>query len=71
VTPGYTAGIVEVKLFSANNGCHVNVSYDMTALSLEGEAALDGYRGAAFANMLVEWQKLITAAVGSDQLEPA
>jgi len=71
VTPGHTAGIVEVKLFPADNDCQVNVSYDMTALSLEGEAALDGYRGTAFATMLAEWQRLITAAVGSDQIEPA
>jgi hypothetical protein len=71
VTPGHSAGIVEVRLRANGTGSAVAVSYDMTALSLEGEAALAGYRGAAFTDMLAKWQELIETALRSEQLLPA
>lgn len=71
VTPGHSAGIVEVELFSINNGCRVGVSYNMTALSAGGMAYLASHSGAAFLAMLGEWRELIMAATGIDQLQPA
>lgn len=70
VTPGLTAGIVEVRLRAAGAGCEVEVAYDLTALSPDGQAALADYRGEAFDRMLGQWRELITAALGSDQLPP-
>jgi len=71
VTPGKTAGIVEVKLFSVRNGCRVSVSYDMTALSEAGQQAIATYRGSAFDEMLAKWQELIAAALEREQFLPA
>jgi hypothetical protein len=71
VTPGKTAGIVEVKLCPAHNGCRVSVSYDMTALTEAGQQALATYRGSAFDDMLVQWQELIATALESEQFLPA
>ena len=61
VTPGSRAGLVEVRLGERGNRTGVDVGYDLTALSDEGEQALDAYAGAAFADMLVTWERLIAA----------
>jgi hypothetical protein len=70
VTPGHTAGVVEVRLRPRALGCEVTVSYDMTALSLEGGEALASYQGAAYTAMLGEWQELIDAALRDEALQP-
>ena len=59
VTPGSRAGIVEVGLTAKDEGTQVQVTYDLTALSPEGEQALEAYRGEAFAEMLRTWCSLI------------
>lgn len=61
VTPGHTAGTVEVRLHPAGSACRVDVSYNMTALA--DDHALAPYVGEAFQAMLAEWQALITAAL--------
>src|SRR5687768_15099121 len=61
VTPGSRAGLVEVRLSLLGERTRVDVSYDLTALSDEGESALDAYAGEAFAEMLATWERLIAA----------
>jgi hypothetical protein len=69
VTPGQTAAIVEVQLRPCGTGCRIHVSYDLTALSEEGEAALDGYADPQFGEMMDKWRSLVTAMLSSR--EPA
>ena len=71
VTPGHTAGIVEVELFPNGAGCRVGVSYDMTALSPDGQPFLAAHSGAAFLEMLDKWRELIAASLRGDELQPA
>jgi hypothetical protein len=66
VTPGHTAGTVEVQLHPIGSTCRVEVSYDMTALTDVHSAALAPYVGEAFQAMLTEWQALICASLGKD-----
>ena len=66
VTPASRAGLVEVVLSEAGDLTRVQVSYDLTALSPEGEAALDAYRGAKFAEMMNQWRALIAAFLSRD-----
>jgi hypothetical protein len=66
VTPGHTAGTVEVRLRPAGSACSVSVSYDMTALADDHAAALAPYTGEAFQAMLADWQALILAAIGRE-----
>ncbi len=61
VTPGSRAGLVEVRLREAGETTRVDVTYDLTALSEEGERALDAYAETRFAEMLADWQALIAA----------
>lgn len=63
VTPGHTAGTVEVRLRPAGSACRVAISYDMTALTDDHAAALAPYTGEAFQAMLADWQTLIHAAI--------
>jgi len=66
VTPGHTAGTVEVRLHPAGSTCRVDVRYDMTALADDHAAALAPYVGEAFQAMLAEWQSLIVATLGKE-----
>ena len=66
VTPGHTAGIVEVRLSPAGSACRVDISYDMTALADDHAAALAPYAGEAFRTMIANWRKLILAALGQE-----
>ena len=59
VTPGSRAGIVSVDVTGADGGSKVVVSYDLTALSADGEAALEAYSPANFAGMMDEWRTMI------------
>ena len=61
VTPGSRAGLVEVRLTGENGRTRVDVRYDLTALSVEGERSLEAYSAPRFADMLDTWHALITA----------
>lgn len=69
VAPGHTAALVEVQLRPSGKGCRVHVSYDLTALSEEGEAALDGYADPQFGEMMEKWRSLVGEMLASR--EPA
>jgi hypothetical protein len=71
VTPGHSAGIVEVELFRTEFGCRVGVSYQMTGLSPDAQPYLAGHSGKEYLDMLEQWRELIMAALRSDQLLPA
>lgn len=61
-TPALRTGFVEVLCMPVDDHhTEVRVEYDLTALSPEGEASLDAYRGAAFTAMIDEWATLIAA----------
>ena len=66
VTPAFRAGIVEVRLTGEGERCRVEVSYDLTALSSDGEESLEAYSAARFAEMLETWHALITDFLRSD-----
>ena len=59
VTPGVSAGIVEVAATSEGEGTRVRVSYDLTALTPEDEEALEPYSEENFAAMMKRWKELI------------
>ena len=65
VAPGHTAALVDVQLRPSGNGCRVHVSYDLTALSEEGEAALDGYADPQFSEMMENWRSLVGEMLAS------
>ena len=69
VAPGHTAATVEVRLRPSGTGCTVHVSYDLTALSPEGEAALDGYADPQFGETMEKWRSLVGEMLAS--CEPA
>jgi len=71
VTPGHSAGIVEVELFATDDGCQVGVSYHMTALSAAGQPYLAAHSGQDYIDMLEQWRELILASLRTDQLLPA
>jgi hypothetical protein len=61
VTPGQTAALVEVRLHPSGTGSRIDVSYDLTALSEEGEAALDAFADPHFGAMMDKWRSLAAA----------
>lgn len=61
VTLGSRAGIVTVQVTAEGAGTRVDVAYDLTALSPEGETALHAFAPDRFAEMLREWQRLASA----------
>ena len=65
VTPGSRAGLVEVRVSGEGDRTRVDVTYDLTALSPEGEEALEAYSAPRFAEMLANWEKLIAAFLDS------
>jgi len=67
VTPGSRAGTVDVRLTAVSaQSTRVGVSYDLTALSPDGERALDAYDAPRFAEMLQSWLALITSFLARD-----
>ena len=66
VTPALRAGLVEVRLTGEGERSRVEVSYDLTALSSDGEASLEAYSAPRFAQMLESWHALITDFLRSD-----
>ena len=60
-TPGFWAGLVEVSVdYAQRGGSRVTVLYRLTALSAEGEAALDDF-AAAYEGFIAEWERLVAA----------
>jgi hypothetical protein len=58
-TPGFWAGLVEVSVdLAEGGGSRVTVVYRLTALSAEGEAALDDF-AAAYDDFIAEWERLV------------
>jgi hypothetical protein len=66
VTAGSRAGLVRVRVEADRDGSSVEVTYDMTALSPQREAALDAYSEAGFREMLGTWQHLIAEFLAGD-----
>jgi hypothetical protein len=66
VTPALRAGLVEVRLTGEGERTRVEVRYDLTALSSDGEASLEAYSAPRFAEMLDTWHALITDFLRSD-----
>ena len=63
ITPGSRAGTVEVTARSDGSGAtRVEVTYDLTALSEQGNEMLAEFDEANYAKMMVEWERLIQAA---------
>jgi hypothetical protein len=57
VTPGSRATVVEVVCIpGGNRHCHVEVSYALTGLSDEGNAAIEQFVGQAYVAMIEEWR---------------
>lgn len=63
VSPGSHAGTVEVHARpGAAGGTDVEVRYQLTALTDEGNRELAAFGAAAFAGMLAEWERMIRDA---------
>lgn len=63
VSPGRRAGTVRVEVQPRDNGSEIAVTYDLTALSLEGERVVRTMDKCGFAAMLEEWRRLILASI--------
>ena len=62
VTPASRSAIVEVQCREAGTqASDVEVRYTVTALTPQGVASLDAYRGAAFVAMIEDWRSAIEA----------
>lgn len=62
VTPASRSGIVEVRCTPLSPmSTEVEVGYEMTAVTPQGEAALAAYEGEAFVGMIEQWRSLIEA----------
>ena len=63
ITPASRAGTVEVRARpDGSGGTYVDVTYHLTALSEHGNEILADFDAAYFAEMIVEWERLIQAA---------
>jgi hypothetical protein len=63
ITPASRAGTVEVTARPDGSGeTSVEVAYDLTALSEEGNEALGDFDEANYEKMMLEWERLIEAA---------
>jgi hypothetical protein len=65
VSPGRRAGTVGVHLSAIDGGSRIIVSYDLTALGPEGEAAIMAMDAAAYSLMLSGWRSQILAIPNS------
>ncbi|MBX3657845.1 MAG: SRPBCC family protein [Ramlibacter sp.] len=65
VTPALHAGFVEINCQPQPGGqaCDVTVTYDMTALTPEGEQALQGYEGETFTRMIDGWAEAVAGCL--------
>lgn len=63
VSPGRRAGTVRVEIASRNGGSRISVSYDITALGPDGEAAVLAMDEDGFAEMLEQWRRRILASL--------
>lgn len=60
VTPALRTGTVEIKCQArSGTATEVTVSYTLTALTPKGEESLASFEGAAFAEMIEEWKRLV------------
>ena len=60
VTPGSRSTIVEVICVpGGDHQCHVEISYVLTGLSDDGNAAIDGFVGDAYVTMIEDWRMKI------------
>lgn len=66
VTPASRAGTVTVEVKPIEEGCRVDVAYDLTALDPDGAASLDAYAPERFAEMLAHWRALIEDLLARD-----
>lgn len=63
ITPGSRAGTVEVSARAGDSGgTRVEVTYQLTALNERGNEVLAEFDEDAYADMMVEWQRLIQEA---------
>jgi hypothetical protein len=62
VTPGDSAGTVEVRLRPTGDGSEVTVAYDLSALSATGDQRLAEF-AAGYPAFLRTWQDAITRAI--------
>jgi len=60
VTPASRAGTVEVHLSACGNGTHVQVEYDLTALSSKTIGDLEPLVAVNYSAMMKHWQDLIS-----------
>jgi hypothetical protein len=63
VSPGDRAGLVGVSCQGAGTGSTVTVTYELTALSPEGETGLRRF-AQDYAEFLAHWERAIAAATG-------
>lgn len=62
VTPGSRSTIVEVVCVpGGDRQCHAEVSYALTGLSEEGNAAIEAFIGDAYVAMIEDWRERILA----------
>jgi len=63
ITPSSRAGTVEVFARPDGSGAtEVEVTYELTALSTEGNEALADFNAEDFSQMMVEWERMIREA---------
>ena len=65
VTPGNRFGFVEVHCTAEGQSTRVEVGYQFTALSPEGEAYLAELTPSAFTDMIEEWKRLIIEKIAA------
>jgi hypothetical protein len=63
ITPGSRLGTVTVRCAPDGDGTEVTVTYEMTSLSPEGAASLEGMTPEAFTTSLAGWGKEIRAVL--------
>ncbi|MCP4382799.1 MAG: hypothetical protein GY798_15495 [Hyphomicrobiales bacterium] len=62
VQAGKSAGLIDIKVRAHGTGSIAEVTYAMTSLSEEGDAALSAITEEAFAIQMAEWQTAIEAS---------
>lgn len=63
IAPGTRAGTVEVAVSDdGSGGSEVEVTYELTALTAEGNEELAAFDAQAYAGMLTEWERMIREA---------
>ena len=63
IAPDTRAGTVEVRARGdGSGGTEVEVQYELTALTEEGDRQLAAFDAGAYAHMMAEWEQMIRAA---------